>query len=443
VLLLSLAATSVIGTVIPQNESTAAYLQTYGEFLYRVFYTFDIFDMYHSWWFQLLILFLAANVIVCSLDRLSNTWKIVFVKNPRFSLANFKRRSDKIEFSSQDPAEELKHGYLSVVSKHFRYRRVEDTDQGFCILAEKWRWTRLGVYAVHLSVVFLLIGGLIGSIFGFEGHVNIPEGMFKGNITIRDTKQPQALGFEILCEDFDVSFYDSGAPKEYRSRLTILEQGQAVLTKDIIVNDPLRYKGINIFQSSYGQLPPREVTVNFKNRPTGAVSTQKMYLGRQIDIPETTAKFVLTDYSDSYHFKGQHLGEAFRGTITQGDGKTTEIILPLRFPGFDGMRKGHVVVSVADYARRYYTGLQVTKDPGVWLVYAGFILIIVGCYITFFMSHQRFCVEVTKSGPRSNIMVSGTANKNKFSMQNKVQNIAAKLKARTHRAPGGRKIQKG
>jgi cytochrome c biogenesis protein len=428
VLLLSLAGTSIIGTVIPQNEQPAAYLQAYDEFFYRILYTFDIFDMYHSWWFQLLILLLAINVIACSVDRFSNTWKIVFVKNPQFKVDSFKRRSDKIEFSEQHPIENLKKRYLAVVAKYFGYRKIEETDQGFCILAEKWRWTRLGVYAVHLSVVFLLVGGLVGSIFGFDGHVNIPEGESVKSIRIRNNMQLKPLDFEIKCEDFDVSFYDSGAPKEYRSRLTILEQGQAVLTKDIIVNDPLRYKGINIFQSSYGTIPPQKATVNFTNRATGKGYTKEVFIGRPIDIPETMEKFVLTGFTDSYHFKGQHLGETFRGILTQDNGESTKIILPLRFSGFDNMRGGNLVVSVAGYDRRYYTGLQVTKDPGIWVVYTGFLLMIIGCYITFFMSHQRLCVEVVQSGQKSKIMVSGIANKNKFSMQNKVQKIADKLK---------------
>ncbi|HAY40073.1 MAG TPA: cytochrome c biogenesis protein ResB, partial [Desulfobacteraceae bacterium] len=47
------------------------------------------------------------------------------------------------------------------------------------------------------------------------------------------------------------------------------------------------------------------------------------------------------------------------------------------------------IFSIAGYNQRYYTGLQVTSDPGVWVVYAGFIMMIIGCFITFFMSHQR------------------------------------------------------
>jgi len=95
VVLLSLAATSIIGTVIPQNESPEAYVRAYGEVLYRIFFTLDIFDMYHSWWFRFLLTMLAANVVVCSVERLSETWKIIFVRKPAFNIAQFRQLKNK------------------------------------------------------------------------------------------------------------------------------------------------------------------------------------------------------------------------------------------------------------------------------------------------------------------------------------------------------------
>jgi cytochrome c biogenesis protein len=82
---------------------------------------------------------------------------------------------------------------------------------------------------------------------------------------------------------------------------------------------------------------------------------------------------------------------------------------------------------VADFVPRYFTGLQVSQDPGVWVVYAGFILMIIGIYITFFMSHQQICVEVVSRGNESRITVSGTSNKNKLGMQKKVAKLAERL----------------
>lgn len=40
-------------------------------------------------------------------------------------------------------------------------------------------------------------------------------------------------------------------PKEYRSDLTILDQGREILRKSIKVNAPLTYKGVTFYQSSY------------------------------------------------------------------------------------------------------------------------------------------------------------------------------------------------
>jgi cytochrome c biogenesis protein len=124
---------------------------------------------------------------------------------------------------------------------------------------------------------------------------------------------------------------------------------------------------------------------------------------------------------------GHDIGQAFVGILTPPNGDPVEVILPLRFPSFDKMRKGKVVIAVAEYVERFYTGLQVTKDPGVWVVYAGFILMIVGCYITFFMSHQQLCVEVIETDGKSRVEVSGTANKNKLGYERKVEKIAQRL----------------
>lgn len=429
VLLLSLAGASIIGTVVPQNESPDAYLQAYGEVLYRIFYTVDIFDMYHSWWFQLLLVLLTINVVVCSIDRFAATWKIVFVKNPPFNISKFRNQSDTIEFADSRLAEDLKKKHISVASNYFGYKRIEDTDRGFCIFAEKWRWTRLGAYMVHLSVILLLLGGLIGSMFGFEGFVNIAEGETVNSIRLRYGNRSQALDFEVRCDDFNVSFYDSGMPSEYRSSLTVLEQGKPVLHKDIIVNDPLRYKGINFFQSSYGPLSPKEITLKFTSRATGREYNQKASIGEPFDLPEDKGKFMLKGYRPSFSFRGNNLGEIFIANVTPKHQDPVDIILPLRFPEFDRMRKGDFIVSVSNYNPSYYTGLQVTRDPGVWVVYSGFILIILGCYITFFMSHQRLCIEVAQSGKKSKVMIAGTANKNKVGMQNRVKKISEKLKS--------------
>ncbi|MFH0729681.1 MAG: cytochrome c biogenesis protein ResB [Pseudomonadota bacterium] len=431
VILLTLAVSSVIGTLIPQNAAKAEYISKYGVEIYRVFSVLNLMDMYHSWWFRFFMCMLTLNVLVCSLDRLSATFKIVFVRVPVFNVTRFRNLQGNSEIlSSRSPAD-LLDSYTPIVSRWFRYSRTETTDSGHCIFAEKGRWTRLGFYLVHLSIVLLLLGGLIGSIFGFDGFVNIPEGESTDQVRLNGGAKMIPLNFRIQCDDFAVSFYETGQPREFRSRLTLLEGGNPVLTQDIIVNSPLRYKGINIFQSSYGAVAPENlnasdmVELSFEDAQTKAAFSVKVRIGQTIDLPENLGTFQLMALADSKAFRGMDLGQTLVGQLTLTGKTPEEILLPTRFPQFDKMRKGRFLISLGN---RYYTGLQVTRDPGVWLVYFGFLMLIGGCLVTFFMSHQRLCIEIIPGKKESRVILAGVSNKNKLGMQNAVKRLSARLK---------------
>ncbi len=550
IVLLSLAATSVVGTLIPQNAASDWYYHKYGETLFRLFSGMHLFDMYHAWWFQALIAILVVNIVICSIDRIPGVWKIVTVQQPKFNIEQFRKQADAENYTVQQPPDALRERYARYVSRHFGYHRVENIGKSTCIFAEKGRWTRFGVYGVHFSVVLMLTGSLIGLIAGFDGFVNIPEGetISAARLNNGDTSQP--LGFAVRCDDFDVSFYENGAPKEYRSRLSVIENNATVLQKDIIVNDPLRYKGINMYQSSYGKMPPDEMTVRFTAINSGKSVEVAAKMGETITLPDQLGTFVVQDFKSSYPFKGHRLGETFIGRWTPASGTPVDMImpypfpefdihdpdsvqrvaafqaseqmsateelprtitleftskasgmtysrsasvgekieipegqgtfvisevkrsyafmgnpigeavigrierksgametvaLPVRFSNFDKMRKGEMVISVVDfqkpapaaagglivsveaYSEKYYTGLQVTKDPGVLVVYLGFIVMILGSYVTFFTSHQRVCIELSGSGKNTRVLVSGTANKNKLGMQKRMKHLSRRL----------------
>jgi cytochrome c biogenesis protein len=433
--------------LIPQNESPQQYLQAFGDFGYRFFDVLGIFDLYHSWWYQTIILLLAFNILVCSIERLSATWRIIFPRQLKFNLARFRRLDPKEEFTKNSSGEQLKKRYQAIICRSFRHCHIEETDEGYAVFGERGRWTRIGVYIVHLSVICMLLGGVIGTRFGFEGFVNLAPGETAEQIQDRSRNQMRPLGFAIRCDDFKVSFYPSGAPEEFRASLSIIEQGKVVKSQDVIVNDPLHYKGISIFQSSYGPLPTRQqdfeipeaFTLVFTSKATGMNYRKKASVGQTIEIPESLGKFTVTEFRNTYNFRGQDLGGTFVGTLHQRDGVAVEVVLPLQFPSFDKMgpifnptRQDDVIISVSGMKakpaeQRYYTGLQVSRDPGVWVVYTGFILMIVGCFVTFFMTHRQICVDIIEDGENCRIIVSGTANKNKLGNERKVQSIAQTL----------------
>lgn len=428
-LLVLLATTSIIGTVILQNGTDQQYIKLYGEVFYNLIKILNIDDMYNAWWFLALILMLCINILVCSIERLSFTWKIIFPKKITFNPERFRKQKNGETFSVDKDVASLSGAYENVLSKTVGKVIKKETETGTMLYAEKGRWTRIGVYVVHCSILLLLIGALIGLVFGFKANLHLNEGETSDTVFILKKRIPVKLDFSIRCNDFDVKFYDTGAPEEFRSNLTIIENGKESFTEDIRVNHPLRYKGINIFQSSYGTARPDSVRLDMIRQSDSSVTSKTVKIGEEFQLPEDKGLFKLEGFLPHFDFRGHNLGEAFIGRITQKSGKSFQIGIPVKFPTFDKMRKGTFAFVIKEFERKYYTGLQVTRDPGIWYVYSGFILMIVGCWITFFMSHQSFYIEIKSSqGNGSKVLVSGTTNRNSQGMKLKIQKIVTKLK---------------
>lgn len=428
--LVLLAVTSIIGTVVLQNGSPQQYIDFYGPGMTNLIHVLDINDMYHAWWFLLLLVLLCINITVCSVERLSITWKTIFPKQLTFSPNRYLKSRNRENFERKGPRDRQTEQLEALLARKVgKVLKKEDGDT-LMLYAEKGRWTRIGVYVVHASVLLLLLGALIGAVFGFKANLRLDEGETADTVFTAKTRTPLKLPFEVRCNDFEVQFYDTGAPELFRSNLTVIEDGQERFTADITMNNPLRYRGINIFQSSYGTGTPDAALFSIVDNRTGGEISRTIKIGETIDLPDGKGTFLFQGFLPHFDFKGHNLGEAFFGMVTLAGEQGRQIGLPVKFPTFDKMRKGRFAFVVKDFEKRYYTGLQVTKDPGVWYVYTGFVLMILGCWVTFFMSHQAYFVAIRPgSAGASEIVVAGSTNRSRQSMKLHLEKFVKQINA--------------
>ncbi len=408
VLLLALAFTSIIGTLIPQHKETSQYLQNYGEFWHGIFEALNFYDMYGSWWFQLLLALLIVNIIVCSIDRLSATWKIVFPEKPVYRADRFRKSEYRQALTTAQPPEALQKAITGYMEKHFRHSRTERSENGYLIYGEKGRWTRLGAYVVHLSILLLTLGVLISSLFGYEGRMNLPVGETSNTMILRHSDAHVALDFSLRCDDFSVKHYPSGRPKEYRSELAILENGEEVARKSLIVNDPIRYRGFNIFQSTYGRIPGDTFTLAFTDNASGLQINKKAAMNEEVAMPGGKGTIIVQDYSNNFNFRGHNLGPTYLCMLIPESGDPRPLILPVEHPNFDRMRQGTYTISIKNLEYRYFTGLQISRDPGIPIVFTSFVIMILGFIVTFYIAHRQVCIEVVrKHDGKTAVVVSG------------------------------------
>ena len=417
-LFILIAVISIIGTLIIQNATRSEYIQRYGISLYEVLNFFNLFDMYHSWWFSAILLLLVINLITCSMNRLPGVWSQISrtptgLEDPMLKALPYVERV-QIKSKGEAKAEE---NVRSLLKKRFGNPKRLETESFITLFSEKGRFSRLGVYIAHMSLLFILIGGLIGSLYGFRGHVEILEGETVNQIFLRakDGEVQKPIDFSVRCDDFKITYYDFPGKeekhvKEYTSLLTILENGKEILKKTVQVNHPLHYKELAFYQSNYGTVHDITLGIQWKNRKEKSIF--KVPEGITVPVPNSKDFIRVLQYALQVH----NFGEGVQVVLFKPNQEPRPFWLLRAFPKLDEERKDEFLLTFEGDSPREYTGLQVTKDPGVWVVWTGCGLMIFGSIVSFFFSHQRVWVRIPK-GPGGEIVLAGSANKNRMGFE--------------------------
>lgn len=404
-----LAITSIIGTVIQQGKEMQYYIDTFGAGTAKLFQLFNVPDMYNSWWFVSLLVLFSINLTVCTIDRFPNIWRLVHLDNLAMDVSRIIKMPKRQAFSSDLSVPEIAQAVEGVATS-WKFERAEK-DGGILFGAQKGNWSRLGVMAVHVSILLIFLGAIIGSVLGFKGSVMIREGASAKQIYLYDANNTVVpLDFEVRCDRFELEIYETGAPKEFTSDLVVLRDGKEVLKKSIEVNDPLQYGGLTFYQSSYQPLEDG-YAVEIENETTKVSKKFFISPGRQVKWDAEGITFGIANRMGPYAM-GRYRHKIWFNDASQK---------PVEFWTEEGKM---VIVErpTTNYTlsvrQLYYTGLQVTKDPGVWFVYLGCAIMLLGLYVAFFLSHKKVWIYISEEGGRSRLHLSGTSNKNMIGFEN-------------------------
>lgn len=287
-LLTLIAIASVIGTVLKQNEPMPNYVNQFGPFWFEVFNKLGLYTVYSAWWFLLIMGFLVVSTSLCiarnapKMIKDAASWR----ENVREqSLRNFRHKAEWPSAVQRD----LLAQQLAGRANDLGYKtKMVAKDGAILIAAKRGAGNKWGYIFAHSAIVIICIGGLLDSNLPirfqewfsgktpyngggliadipaehrlglgnptFRGNTFIPEGASsstaiiaeKGGILVQD------LPFTIELKKFIIEHYSTGMPKLFASDVVVRDNATGKsFPATIKVNQPLVYKGIAVYQSSF------------------------------------------------------------------------------------------------------------------------------------------------------------------------------------------------
>ena len=460
--LIILAILTVLGsTYIKQGATYTEYVKSFGEFWAKIMWKTWLNNIFHSWYYQLLIFLVAIAVIVATIDRFPRIYMQAYGKvRKKLNEKDLKSRN-KIEFELPFS---LKESFQKIVEflheiGFKRVEKVEENDREIYLFAEKGRFSRWGMFITHVGIIVFLVGAFMGAQFGIRGQIEIPEGeardfFFKFREgSLQPGNQVEKLPFFIKVDKFWLDYYNSdkfkGAIKSFNSKIEIWKDGKLAKTAVVQVNNPTDFEGYRIFQATYGKTgdikraklivveypkmlelmkevakiqhqlslaktPEEKKKLQAKMKQLEAKSvmlfsqaerTSYVYGQKEITFDHQKLKVV----SQTLNYKNpmlinQNVYDPVIVAQANYKGKTFNIPIlanpDVAIPAFNQFawsKYGYpYLIMIEEFEPRYFSGLQITKMPGVYLIWLGTAIVVIGVMVAFYTVHRRVWVKLEK-----------------------------------------------
>lgn len=272
ILLFLLALGAIPGSIVPQEDidaSAVARWQDAHPTLTPIYEKLGLFSVYDSVWFSAIYLLLMISLVGCIIPRTGVYWRGMRARPPK-APRNLLRMPESRSFTVARSSEDFLEHARSVMRKR-RYRVVVAADVpsgGGSVSGERGYLREAGNLLFHISVLVVLVGFGVGSLFGFKGGVIVVAGQgFSNSLSQYDDFAPGSLfepsdlaPFQLNVDDFEVSFIRGGAlagqPRDFSADVTYREEpGSPQQDFDLAVNHPLSLDGGSVFLVGHGYAP--------------------------------------------------------------------------------------------------------------------------------------------------------------------------------------------
>ncbi|GAB4343593.1 MAG: ResB-like family cytochrome C biogenesis protein [Desulfobulbaceae bacterium] len=232
---------------------------------------------------------------------------------------------------------------------------------------QRWQSLHGSTLVIHVGVMIVLVGSAAG-IFGFVATVNIYEGDSAGRIYRWDAGSEIDPGFALRVDAIRMDYFP--APL----RIGVLRNGKKAELVETRTGESF---SVDRYSVQVERLDPvrRTVLLQVMNSQ-GEVVGLRETPGRNGLPEEFPLDFRLVAFKDPTLRRMWVELALLRGKKVLARG-TSEVNHPLKW---EGMRFFLTRVA-ADEEGRLYAGIQISRDPGLPLVYAGFAILCSGLFM--------------------------------------------------------------
>jgi len=442
VLLILVVILSAAGTVILQRPATDAdeMQRAYSPQVLRLLDAAGLTDVFHAWWFVLLLCLVSVSIIAASVERFPNAWRYFSrpYKSPDEGFRKALPTQALIPIGNEEAGLSVAERVLQKAG--FGPERIV-RENNFSLFGERHRFSEMAVYIVHASLLLIFLGGIVDALYGWRAFVSLTRGQQSNQVEPQNGKK-RSLPFAVRCDGAGQENYADGSPKRWWSDLAVVENGQVVLRKQIVVNDPLVYHGIRFYQASYGKTgkidnlvltaTPRDGRAA-RDITIGPDETVALDADTTVRLAEFIPDFVVSDgqvYARSNNLENPaaHLVVEQRKP-GESAAESINVWLP-PIPGYEQNAASPYAFEGKDVQMAYFTGLEVSHEPGQWAVWAGVVLMGLGLALVFYFVHTRvWAVPVRDGRGRLMLWVGGTANKNKDVFEQRFRELVEQIES--------------